>query len=635
MAEARRFRFGFASRSDELCDLVRQYMRHEGDCDIRYEILYPGEESRTIDQFFAEGAECIVAYSGGAQAMGHFLNHSLVAIERTDMDIIKGLVYAKQFSRRVAFCSCMDEFRDVENMKTILGMDLRLVQFSGPEEMLLRIEQAYREGYELLLGGGLACSHMMRLGGRGILLTPSPHTIRKAFQQAKSIALQKRDAESRRASLLAILGKLDDGVVCVDSGGLPVFSNRKAHSLLHLPETAPPDALKEHFASFQVPEVLRGALSSAETILSQKNLEVLVSTLPLPLGTQDPGALVLLRDVSAIQNMDRKIRATLYTRGFVARYALKDIAGNSAPVRQLKNSLKSFAAYDASVHIAGETGSGKELVAHALHAESGRKNHPFVSVNCSALPEALLESELFGYEEGAFTGAKRGGKLGLFELANKGTLFLDEIGEISPTVQLRLLRVLEAREVMRVGGDRIVPIDVRIVSASNVPLQDLVASGAFRADLYFRLIVLHVQIPPLRERMQDIPLLLEKLLAAFGKKPPYLTPELLRAMREYGWPGNVRELLAVMESYLILDGEGKADPALFRELLAKRSLRGGNRDARAGGRPAPEKMPLGQEKIPLILEAIKKNNGNRSAAARQLGISYNTVWRLLRAASGV
>ena len=639
MLETARFRFGFISRSRELYDRVRQCMHHESDCDILYEEIYHGEEARGVEKLFAQGAECIVAYSGSAQAISHVINHSVAIIERTDMDIIEGLLYAKQFTDRVAFCSCLDEFRDVENMQAILGMDLRLVHYANTKEMFDKIAQAYNDGYKLLLGGGLARSHMVSLGGRGIPLMPSPYNIYKAFQQARAIALQKREAESHKSRLLAILGKLDDGVICVDSECRPVFSNSKAYSLLQLSESAPFDALLEHLDSFRVSEILQNGAPSAENIIIRGNAKILVSTLALPLGAQQPGALVLLRDISAIQNMDRKIRASLYTRGFVSRYTLKDIEGTSAAVRQLKSTVKSFAAYNASVHIAGETGSGKELVAHALHAESERKNHPFVSVNCSALPETLLESELFGYEEGAFTGAKRGGKLGLFELANKGTLFLDEIGEISPTVQLRLLRVLEAREVMRVGGDRIVPIDVRIISASNVPLQDLVQNGQFRADLYFRLIVLHVQIPPLRKRLQDVPVLLRKLLPAYGKDAAYLTPDLLKAIGEYAWPGNVRELLSVMESHLILDGNKTANPVLFKELLAKRSLHNspaypesGLAPYSGGGRKAGDKW--GRAKIPVILEALRENNGNRSAAARQLGISYSTVWRLLRTVPG-
>jgi propionate catabolism operon transcriptional regulator len=294
-----------------------------------------------------------------------------------------------------------------------------------------------------------------------------------------------------------------------------------------------------------------------------------------------------------------------------------------------------YAPHSASVFIHGETGTGKELVAQALHAASERSDKPFVAVNCAALPDSLLESELFGYEEGAFTGARRGGKTGLFELAHTGTLFLDEVGDIGPGAQLRLLRVLETRELMRVGGSHIIPVDIRVISASHRSLTELAHSGRFRQDLCYRLAVLRIQIPPLRRRLMDIPLLLGELLQKYNNMPQYLSLRMLKAMEAYHWPGNIRELKSFMESYLILLDKEMADEALFLQLLEEWARESEyHREAPEQAFPVPEvggslKHQLTAARREIALSTVKQCAWNKNLAAKRLGISYNTLWRIL------
>jgi len=299
-----------------------------------------------------------------------------------------------------------------------------------------------------------------------------------------------------------------------------------------------------------------------------------------------------------------------------------------------------YARSPATVLIQGETGTGKELVAQAIHRENPRMaagNRPFVAVNCGAIAESLLESELFGYEEGAFTGSRRGGHAGLFEAAHRGTLFLDEIGEMPLTLQTRLLRVLEEREIVRVGGTRPIPVDVRIISATHCDLEQRIRAGRFRADLFYRLAVLRLMLPPLRERSDDlIPLAvwcLKNALAALGARPhPNLQAEINACaplLQSYGWPGNVRELRNLMERVaLFLAAEPlqaispgfmlKAAPELMQGVTAESAC-----------------APLAAEKIPAtstenISQTLARFDGNRAAAAKHLGISRTTLWRKLR-----
>ncbi|MBN3801395.1 sigma 54-interacting transcriptional regulator, partial [Burkholderia sp. Ac-20392] len=219
------------------------------------------------------------------------------------------------------------------------------------------------------------------------------------------------------------------------------------------------------------------------------------------------GSVLTFQESRAVERLDRALRSQPTTQQFAARYALDDVVGASVPMARVRDLVRRYAKSDATVLVLGESGTGKEMIAQSLHALSARRSYPFVAVNCGAFPEALLESELFGYEEGAFTGARRGGKTGLFEAAHRGTLFLDEIGEMPPSLQSRLLRVLQEREVIRLGSTEPIRIDVRVIAATHRPLLAAVEAGTFRADLYYRLNILNVGLPPLRERAADIPAL--------------------------------------------------------------------------------------------------------------------------------
>jgi len=318
-----------------------------------------------------------------------------------------------------------------------------------------------------------------------------------------------------------------------------------------------------------------------------------------------------------------------------ARRGLHDLRGDSGAMERLRQTVVLYARSPATVLIQGETGSGKELVAQAIHREGLRRalNRPFVAVNCGAIAESLLESELFGHEEGAFTGARRGGHAGLFEAANGGTLFLDEIGEMPLGLQTRLLRVLEEREVMRVGGTRPVPIEVRVISATHCDLEARVREGRFRADLFYRLAVLRLALPPLRARRADIvPLAewsLKGALAALDARPhPNLHAEIgacAALLEAYPWPGNVRELRNLMERlalFMAAEPLQALTPA-FLLAIAPELAQG------ADGSPSlsPALPAAAGESLD---EVLARFGGQRDAAARHLGISRTTLWRRLK-----
>ena len=324
-----------------------------------------------------------------------------------------------------------------------------------------------------------------------------------------------------------------------------------------------------------------------------------------------------------------------------ARHGLHDLRGESEAMEALRRSVVLYARSPATVLIQGETGSGKELVAQAIHRESPRSlgaNRPFIAINCGAIAESLLESELFGHEDGAFTGARRGGHAGLFEAANHGTLFLDEIGEMPLALQTRLLRVLEEREVVRVGGTRPIAIHVRIISATHCDLEQRIREGRFRADLFYRLAVLRLHLPALRERASDIPGLtewsLKNALAALGARPhPNLHAEIHACaplLRRYDWPGNVRELRNLAERlalFLAAEPLQALTPAFVLGVAPELA-----QDASpATALPAPAAAAPPRPEDESASAVLARFGGRRDAAASYLGISRTTLWRRLRA----
>ena len=307
-------------------------------------------------------------------------------------------------------------------------------------------------------------------------------------------------------------------------------------------------------------------------------------------------------------------------RGLTSKYTFRDIIAVSERMCSKVDMAKKFSRVNSNVLLTGETGTDKELFAHSIHAASARANQPFVAVNCATLPENLLESELFGYEAGAFSGASREGKAGLFEQAHHGTTFLDEIGEIPVTLQAKLLWGLQEKEVRRVGSTTVIPIDVRVISATNVNIQQQIQEGKFRSDLLYRLNTLEIHIPPLRERPEDILPLIEhqmRIIAAEqGTTPPELTLEAQELLKQYSWPGNVRELRSICERIVVMSPSRTIDKAVLMDLHVFRAL---------SSEPAAQ-AAVQTEPLPVVLPPVIRKKG----LAKELGVSRTTLWRMTK-----
>lgn len=572
---------------------------------------------------FDQGYEVLLCHGGFREAVFKKYGRRTVVIDRSETDLIKALSRAKTLSDTVALTAHMNEAPDLVFMESLLDMHIVPVRYDNRDELEEAIKRIMKTGVRVFVGGGGTGRIVNRLGGQVILDEPQAVNIRNAISRALTIAENLRMEQSNLSNIQAMFQYSKEGVICLSAQREIVFYNGQA--LTFLRATAPQD-LPRFFAALQLDGVLEGGPACLDQVVSINNKHLLINTFPLTISSGVNGAVCFIHDVQSLQKINRKIDTDLSSRGLVANYSVTDIIGQSPPMIKLKENILRYAPTDIPVYIHGETGSGKELVAHALHAASNRTKQPFVVVNCAALPDPLLESELFGYEEGAFTGAKRGGKEGLFEMANGGTLFFDEIGDMSHAVQLRLLRVLDAKEIMHVGGNRFIPINVRIICASHKQLLTLLKAGDFRMDLYFRLAGLCLDVPPLRERMDDIPELVNSIFKRYGKNTAALTPKITRTMQQYVWPGNVRELMAVMESYLVLLGANQACTDSFEEVFRHRNL------LFANDHPCTLSESVAAHRRVIILKELERNGGDRQKAAKALGISYSSLRRILEKA---
>lgn len=370
-----------------------------------------------------------------------------------------------------------------------------------------------------------------------------------AAKVAESEAVERLTRLSNE--LTTILETIHEGALAIDAAGVVTHCNTTAEKLLKLQRgKIIGRKLAEFWADTPAMEVLKTGSEyiEKEEIYQEKGksrMHFIVSVRPIPGNEKPDGAVVSFRDIAEARRLIYDLSSTAMD------YTFDDIIGESLAIRQVKEQALRVAGGNSTILITGESGTGKEIFARAIHQASARVEGPFISINCGAIPETLLESELFGYEGGAFTGARKEGKAGKFELANEGTIFLDEIGEMPLHLQVKLLHVLQSREVERVGGNNRIPVDVRIIAASNRDLEKMMHEGNFRKDLYFRLSVIPLHIPPLKERREDIPALVQCCLEKYGpmlnKRFSTIEPEAMDCLLQYNWPGNVRELENAVE----------------------------------------------------------------------------------------
>ncbi len=594
----------------------------EGYPDIRVELGFWTGAIQRCEHFMAEGGEVVIARAGTTQILREALPLPVVDIPTTGFDLIATLAEAKKYGRKIGVLAVESMRRGVESLASILDLELLQYFMIGPDEAAEGVSDLIGRGAQVVVGGVGACLAAGQRGFPCVEMQTSDESIFIAVNEAR-YRLYTRHEESVRQSVMdAMLDHLPTGVVTVDAAGTVKAFNSMAESMLsRLRHQVLGKNAGEVLPELALEEVIGQGKDEAGGVLSMQDRHLVCHKTAARLGEAVVGAVATLHDVHDIQAMESSIRREVTAKGHVAPFTFKNIMGTSCAVKESVKLARHFARSDSSVLILGETGTGKELFAQSIHNESPRRDGPFVAINCAALPPQLLESELFGYVAGAFTDASKKGRAGLFEAAHRGTIFLDEIAEIDFATQGRLLRVLQEKRIMRLGSDAVTPVDIRIITATNKDLSAFVRENRFRDDLFYRLNVLRLRLPPLRERKGDIPALAGAFIRRMARrtgKPFTLTDKAAVWLSQQPWPGNIRELENILERATAISMSSALDEGVFVEIM----------DVPEQACPAPGGND--DAELELLLKALAAAKGHHGRAAETLGINRATLWRRLK-----
>ena len=622
------------SPTEDLARRAKKLVARRG-MDVRVEVAELEAAVSLARRLLAEDDYLFISRRGTRDLLRKSLKIQVVNIPGEASDYIPAIQQLRGEQGLIAFFSFEEDIsNELRTICYLLHLKMKHYCFSDSLSCQAAVQQAVADGAAWGLGGVVSERFAKHCDLAYLRVESSDASILHALDTAQQLYITQQENARQQEQLQIqleryqnILDYTHDAIIAIDEKGRISTTNQIAEQMLQ--PAQPP------FVGRPVEEVLpnthmTNVLHTGEAEIGQMmNIHgTLVSTnrVPIRVGGQVKGVVATFQDIKTLQTAERNIRIKLHEKGLVAKYRFSDILGRSPAIRDAKRLSENFADAQFTVMLYGETGTGKEMFAQSIHNASPRRDGPFVAINCTALNRNLLESELFGYADSSFTGARRGGKAGLFETAHGGTVFLDEIGELPLEFQAPLLRVLQEKEVRRVGDDTVIPVDIRIIGATNRNLLQLVEEGKFRRDLYYRLNVLSVLVPPLRERGDDYleiaRCIYERVLPQHTEEEETVFLRVLDRCRSYVWPGNVRELTNLVERVSLLLHRGSREEEVVQLLNVQ-------------WQETPPAAPLVPGSAPALLdreavqEALRRNGGNLSRTAKTLGVSRSTLYRRL------
>ncbi|AJQ29634.1 sigma-54-dependent Fis family transcriptional regulator [Pelosinus fermentans] len=583
-----------------------------------------------VKQAVEDGVEVIVSRGGTANLIKKNVNIPTVHIQVTVMDVLRALRQSTEYPEKIGIAGFENVIYGCEDLATLLGITFVEIALKNEDEAPEKIAAAVKNGVELIVGDAISTKIAARIGVQGALIQSGKEAIYKAINEAALIAHIRREEQEKAELLGTVIDTSAEGIIATDTNDRITIFNPMAEKIFQVSHL---EAIGNQLQTVIPQFSLAGNDDSSEKMADVQRIGDKTLTIKynqIKVKGEIIGSIYNFQNVSQLQQLEQNVRKKLHAKGLVARIKMADIVGLSSACNALKRKAAKYALTQSTILITGESGTGKEMLVQSIHNVSTRAEGPFVAVNCAALPENLLESELFGYAEGAFTGAKKGGRQGLFELAHGGTLFLDEIGEMPLSLQSRLLRVLQEKAVMHLGGDTVIPVDVRIVAATNQNLAKLIEEKNFRQDLYYRLNILRIHMPTLRERIEDIPLLAKEMIKKMKHINGKVTGIHLEA-REYlkqrSWPGNIRQLANTIERAMLLS----SGPIISKQDMIEAYDEEGESVGEGSREKGEMKDSLAMVEHEILLRVLGEEEYNYNRAAARLGIHRTTLWRKLNA----
>ena len=620
------------TRLSKLLNTVRRQEHWSVEFEL-HEFIAEQNKSKLLALDARRDIEVIIAGGGNAlmiEAMG--LATPLVKIQVSGFDVMQALWRAQRLATTAVFINYNQTIEQLQRYSSLFNIQVEQYIYHSVAEVVDLVHRVVQRPNCIIIGASHVCDIAESMHAKSVFIY-SQDALHQALVSAQQLALSLRAAREKREKLEAILRCVEDGIIYIDAKMQVEEFNPKAASILAIDAQ---EVLKKPVSNllrnFALEQVVHSEKSEYNQLLQIGDSQVLSNRIAVFNQGKLIGALASFQDVKTIRKAEQSLRLSTRAKGLVAKSSLHNMIGENFQFKKLLSRAGQFAKSDASVLIQGETGTGKELIAQGIHLASNRASGPFVAINCASIPESLLESMLFGYEEGAFTGAQKTGKSGLFELANKGTLFLDEIGELPFSLQGRLLRALQEKEIMRLGSDTVLKVDIRIITATNRDLAQMICSSAFKQDLFYRINVLNLSVPALRERIEDVLLLIRHFFKLkktseliYRKIIDQATPWLLG----HQWPGNIRELENIVERLAIMLKANMAETDIVCEL--QQSLGGNTRIQQTSADNI--KAVLASQQHHQLQAILKDCNNNKTLAAKKLGISRSTLWRKLQVVS--
>jgi PAS domain S-box-containing protein len=586
-------------------------------------------------QAIGEGAQVIVSRGGTYRMIRAALDIPVVEIKVTAFDLIESFKEAKKVVAEhgpVGVIGYSNVIAGADIIADLMGLRALPFEIANLDDIAAEVDRQVTLGVRVFVGDGNVEAAVSRYGSTVIPVKSGIQAIRNAIQEAERIFHAAKREKEKAQQFATIIDSVRDGIIATDNQGIVAVFNSASEKIVGLDRReALGRPVGEVFPEMRLPDVLKTQRPEIGDIQRLKNDRMIsFNLMPVVVDGSVEGAVATYQDITEVQRLEQKIRIRLSENGFVARHEFSDIVHRSEVMKECIRTARKFSGSDASILISGPTGVGKELFAQSIHNSSGRKNFPFVAINCAALPETLIESELFGYVDGSFTGAAKKGKAGLFEMAHGGTVFLDEISELPMVPQGRLLRVLQEKKVMRIGDNKLIPVDVRVICASNRDLREMVGEKRFRSDLYFRIAILSLYLPALADRPEDVEILsrhfVDEAALRYRKDRMSLAPEALAFLRDYFFEGNARELQGMIERAIVVC---EGDVIGVADLATAPSRSDGRRDGEPGV-SFPNGRTLKELENEYIEHVLQKTNGSVNAASVILDIDRTTLWRRMR-----
>jgi transcriptional regulator with PAS, ATPase and Fis domain len=578
---------------------------------------------------FKTDADAIIARGLYAEILKNMNSDiPIVEIVVQGSDMIENLMECKQRfgDRQIGVIAAQNMVYDLEEMPEITGLKFKSYAIKGNFIGEVIVKRAIHEGCEIILGGTSSCEAAKRLGVDNMLIKTGQKSFYQSITEAKRAAKMSRKAQEKSNIYKTILDYTYEGIIAISSDNKIILMNTCAKQMLNIEANAVGSDIKSAQLSQELTNIIQDDKEYINEIIQKNDEPIMLSKVFTYIKGEKFGCVVTIQKIQHIQSMEGVIRENIINSGHDAKYTFDDIVAVSDVTKDIVGLAKKFSLTESNILLTGESGTGKEIFAQSIHNFSNRKKGPFVAVNCASLPENLLESELFGYASGAFTGASKSGKLGFFGLANNGTIFLDEIGEMPLGLQSKLLRVLQERQFTRLGDNKVVKVDIRIIAATNKDLNKLVKQSMFRKDLLYRLDVLRINIPALDDRSEDIPVLAERFIKRLNPHKT-LSEKAKELLKGYNWEGNVRQVQNFCER---LDALSTSRIITEEDILYIQRLTPSSMDAGETHNAISAEDISRQNEEQLIREALVRTKYNRQNAARLLNINRSTLWRKMK-----